>query len=263
MPERTLIGAVVAAAIVVVARRSQSLSASGAIAALALGALCSAAGLSWAAMLVGFFISATFVSRFKRTQKESRIADVVEKGGERDAFQVLANGGIFSAAALAYIVHPTSIWMCVGAGAIATASADTWSTEIGILSRRAPRSIIDGRTVAPGESGGVTWLGLAGGLAGAIVIACLTILTGFTRLATLTALIGGFTGCLMDSLLGGTLQSRRWCDRCNRGTERAVHVCGTITRVSGGLPWITNDTVNALSSAIGALAGLLIYVGNQ
>ena len=255
-----LAGTTFAAFIVALARSRQSLSTSGAIAALALGLVCSAAGLSWAVLLVGFFVTATLVSRFRSARKESRIADVVEKGGQRDALQVLANGGIFSAAAAASILHPSAVWMSIGAGALAASSADTWSTEIGVLSSGSPRSIITGREVAAGESGGVTWLGTAGGVAGALVIAGITILIGWNGAATLTAVIGGFTGCLVDSLLGGTLQLRRWCDRCNRATERTIHVCGTTTRVAGGLPWLTNDAVNALSSASGAVLGMLWYL---
>jgi uncharacterized protein (TIGR00297 family) len=257
---RTLIGTALAAVVVLIARRSQSLSASGAIAALLLGAMCSAAGWSWAAILIWFFFFATMISRFKRHTKENRISGMVEKGGARDSFQVLANGGVFAVAALASIVFPSPVWMCAGAGAIAASSSDTWSTELGVLSSRPPRSIIDGRTVAPGESGGVTWLGIAGGVAGAIVIGCITILVGWSRAATLTALIGGFTACVIDSLLGATLQLKRWCDHCIRATERPVHTCGTITQVSGGLSWLTNDAVNALSSASGAAVGLLSYL---
>jgi uncharacterized protein (TIGR00297 family) len=260
MPARTLIGAAFAAVIVALARMNQSLSTSGAIAALALGAICLAAGLSWATVLVGFFVAATVVSRFRSERKERRIADIVEKGGERDAFQVLANGGIFSAAALASLVHSSPVWMCVGAGAIAASSADTWSTEIGVLSKSSPRSIVTGRRMEPGESGGVTWLGTVGAVAGALVIAFITVLAGWGVAATLTAIIGGFTGCLIDSVLGGTLQARRWCDHCNRPTERTIHVCGTTTRMAGGLPWLTNDAVNALSSASGALLGFFFYL---
>jgi uncharacterized protein (TIGR00297 family) len=259
-----LIGTAGATLVVIVARRSQSLSASGAIAALALAPICSAAGFSWAVLLLGFFISATLVSRFKRVKKERLIAGMVEKGGRRDAFQVLANGGLFSAAALASIIHPSPVWLCVGAGAIGACSADTWSTETGVLSPSQPRSIVDGTRVPAGESGGVTWLGTAGALMGALVIACITILIGWSRTATLTALLGGFTGSLADSALGGTIQVRHWCDRCNRATERAVHTCGTITRVTGGWRWVTNDAVNALSSAAGAASGLFLYLlGNQ
>jgi Predicted membrane protein len=255
-----LAGAVFAGLVVAIARRSQSLSATGAIAALALGIACSAAGLSWAVLLVGFFVSATLISRFRRGLKERRTAEVVEKGGERDASQVLANGGVFTAAALASLIHPSPLWLCVGAGAIAASSADTWSTETGVLSNRPPRSIIDGHIVAAGESGGVTWLGTGGGILGALVIVFITILLGWGAAASFTALIGGFTGCLVDSALGATVQVQRWCDRCNRLTERVVHVCGTTTRVSGGLRWITNDAVNAVSTAAGAATGLFSYL---
>jgi uncharacterized protein (TIGR00297 family) len=264
VPAGTLAGTAVAALVVAIARRSQSLSATGAVAALVLAIICSAAGLSWAMLLLGFFVSATLISRFRRSIKEKRTAPVVEKGGQRDAFQVLANGGLFAAAALASFAYPSPVWMCAGAGAIAASSADTWSTEIGVLSSGSPRSIIDGRIVEAGESGGVTWLGTAGGVVGALVIACITIMVGWSRAATLTALIGGFTGCLADSALGGTIQVRRWCDRCNTATERPVHACGTTTQVSGGLPWVTNDVVNALSSAAGAASGLILYLlGNR
>jgi uncharacterized protein (TIGR00297 family) len=256
----TLIAAAVAALVVAIARRSQSLSRGGAIAALVLGVICTAAGWSWAAVLVGFFVAASVVSRFRSERKERRIADIVEKGGERDALQVLANGGIFSAAALGSLVHGSPVWVCIGAGAIAASSADTWSTEIGVLSESLPRSIVTGRTMTPGESGGVTWLGTIAGLGGALVIAIITILAGWGAVAALTAIMGGFTGCIVDSVLGGTLQARRWCDHCNRATERTIHGCGTTTRTAGGLPWLTNDSVNALSSASGALIGLLCYL---
>ncbi len=253
-------GFLVAATVVLVARRSESLSPSGGIAALVLGIVCSAAGLSWAGVLVGFFITATLVSRFRRERKESRISNVVEKGGERDALQVIANGGIFGTVAAASIIHPSAAWLCIGAGAIAASSADTWSTEIGTLSSVMPRSIITGRSVSPGQSGGVTWLGTAGGVAGAVVIAFITILVGWSKAAAVTAIIGGFTACLVDSLLGGTLQVKRWCDQCTMTTERTIHVCGTTTQPAGGFPWITNDVVNMLSSAAGALLGVFLYL---
>ena len=71
------------------------------------------------------------------------------------------------------------------------------------------------------------------------------------------AIVGGIGGCTLDSILGGTLQTQRWCDHCNDSTERMVHDCGTTTRVAAGLSWMDNDAVNAISSAFGALLGFL------
>ena len=60
-------------------------------------------------------------------------------------------------------------------GALASAQADTWATEIGAHAPRRPRLITTGREVPRGTSGRVTALGSLGGLAGGISImgACL------------------------------------------------------------------------------------------
>ena len=63
--------------------------------------------------------------------------------------------------------------------------------------------------------------------------------------------LAGTTGALADSALGATLQQRRWCDSCERSTERRVHECGTPTSQSGGLALMTNDTVNLLATLAG------------
>ena len=60
-----------------------------------------------------------------------------------------------------------------------------------------------------------------------------------------------------DSLLGATLQSKRWCEQCKRWTERRVHTCQYRTRHARGVRWMTNDTVNLLATACGALAAVL------
>jgi uncharacterized membrane protein len=78
------------------------------------------------------------------------------------------------------------------------------------------------------------------------------------RDVTLAALVGGIAGSTADSLLGATVQARRWCERCNAATEHALHGCGTATRVTGGVSWIDNDVVNALSTAAGGLIGLML-----
>jgi uncharacterized membrane protein len=72
-----------------------------------------------------------------------------------------------------------------------------------------------------------------------------------------SALVGGLAGSTVDSLLGATVQQRRWCDQCKSPTERPRHNCGTATRFVGGIPWIDNDVVNVTSTLAGALLGLL------
>jgi uncharacterized membrane protein len=66
-------------------------------------------------------------------------------------------------------------------------------------------------------------------------------------------------GAFADSILGAAVQLRRWCDRCESPTEQDVHVCGTATRISGGIAWIDNDMVNLLSVVLGGLISLLVF----
>ena len=187
--------------------------------------------------------------------KRARTSSVVEKGGERDAAQVLANGGVFAAAAIASIIIPSDAWPVIGSAAIAASAADTWASEIGTLSAHYPRSIVTGQPVAPGTSGGVTAAGLAASAAGAGFIALVTFLSGWGLPAVCAAIAGGIGGSLLDSILGATVQAKRWCASCDTATERAVHTCGTATTPTGGIHWLDNDAVNALSSLSGALIG--------
>ncbi|MEO5903843.1 MAG: DUF92 domain-containing protein [Gemmatimonadaceae bacterium] len=263
MLSRLALGGVAAAIVVFAAYSRRSLSLTGAIAGLSLGLICAAAGWGWSALLVAFFISGTVLSRYQSARKTERIGSVVEKGGERDASQVLANGGVFSASALASLITASPVWLCIGAAAIGASAADTWATEIGVLSRHRPRSILSRRVVSAGESGGVTTRGTFAALFGASAMALVAYLYDWGDPAILSALIGGIGGCTIDSILGATVQTRRWCDRCRRHTERSIHDCGTATSVAAGLPWMTNDTVNALSSLGGAIIGFLVYMATQ
>ncbi len=246
-------GLALAGGIALAARRTRSLSASGAVGALAVGTICIAADWSWGVLLIAFFASSSALSRWRADAKASRTEQVVAKGAERDVVQVLANGGVFAACAAMSLLVPWEGWLVVGAGAIAAATADTWSTEIGTLARSAPRSIVSGRSVPTGTSGGVTILGTMASVAGAGFIALLAWLVAWPAAAVPGAIVGGLAGSTADSLLGATLQSRRWCATCSAPTERDRHRCGAATMPAGGLSWLGNDGVNALASGVGAL----------
>lgn len=105
-------------------------------------------------------------------------------------------------------------------------AADTFSSELGILSKSQPRLItsLNFRKVPPGTNGGVTGTGLASGLLGSLVItAAAMALTPFCAPPTVRGAIGwnlrgrnrfsfamalwGAFGSVVDSLLGGWLQS--------------------------------------------------------
>lgn len=257
-PARTLIGCAIALAVALLARRSRSLSDSGAATAIVVGTLAVAAGWSWGAILLAFFVSSSALSHWRAEVKEARAGAVVEKGGERDAMQVTANGGVFAAGALLWL-GGWSGGAPLAFGALAGAASDTWATEVGTLARRPPRSIVTWRPVPPGTSGGVSVTGLAAALAAAATLALFARALGWSWPTALGALIGGIAGSTTDSLLGALVQAQRWCDRCNLATERRVHGCGTETRHARGLAWLDNDAVNLASTVAGGVVGVVVW----
>ncbi len=163
------------------------------------------------------------------------------KGHQRDAAQVLANGGIAGLCVLLGQAFPGALWPWLAfAGALAAANADTWATELGVLSKTPPRSIRTGRMVEPGDSGGVSWMGILAATGGSLLIALLAVLPwpgipaefGLAThgLVILLITLAGLGGSLVDSLLGATAQVIYTCPACGKETERhPLHRCGTQT----------------------------------
>jgi uncharacterized protein (TIGR00297 family) len=256
---RNLLGVLLAVAIAMIARRARSLTTSGAMAAAVAGSVAVAVGWSWGITLILYFASSTLLSRLGRVEKERRTRAVVAKGGERDAWQVLANGGVFLVAAIGALLHPQMNWIAIGAGALAASAADTWATEIGTLYGGPPRSILTGRVVETGRSGGITLAGTLASISGAAFIALVVVVTGAAGQSVAAwhsaraILLGGIVGAFADSLIGATMQSRRWCDDCRCETERDVHHCGASTVPRRGIRWLDNDAVNFVSTIVGGL----------
>ena len=118
-------------------------------------------------------------------------------------------------------------------GAIATATADTLASEIGVLDQN-PRLITTFQKVNPGTNGAVSVLGTAVGIAGAAVIGIAAYFLGImpnALSAILVSIISGTVGCFMDSILGALFE--------NQG-------------------WITNEHVNLIATIVGAIVGILL-----
>lgn len=258
--ERAAAGILIAAAVALCARRLGSLSSSGAAAATAVGAAAVTTGWNWGALLVIYFAASTTLSRFRAAEKHGRTGGMIAKGGARDATQVMANGGIFTASALLSIVgsHELAPMMTFAAlGALAAAAADTWATEIGTLLGGTPRSVLTWRAVPPGTSGGVSVVGSLAMMLGALFVAALAVALKITGSLAIVA-AAGIAGALADSLLGATLQERRWCAGCEQHTEQRVHSCGSRTLLHGGFEWMENDLVNLAATIVGAAVASLM-----
>lgn len=267
---RLALGLALSAGAGYLAYRRGALSASGVGGAVVTGTVIFGFG-GWVRglLLIAFFVSSSLLSHYKAAAKAG-VGEKFAKGSRRDLGQVLANGGVAALLCvpigLAGSDSPAYAVLALGFyGALATVTADTWATELGVLARTAPRLITSGRPVPAGTSGGVTLWGTAAALGGGVFIGVVGfVLIQVAALATLgrplpadwivipVAAVSGLAGALFDSLLGATLQAMYYCDRCSVETERKQHVCGAATRHVRGWRWLDNDWVNFIASAAGA-----------
>jgi len=238
------------------------LSRSGFFAAAFLGAIIfGLGGLNWAILLILFFVSSSLLSKGFASRKQ-KIAKQFSKGGRRDWAQVFANGGVGAILLLVSIgwqIDKSILWLGYAAS-LAAVTADTWSTEWGVLSTREPRLITSGRQVPPGTSGAISMRGSLAGLAGALFIAISAWFLNTSEQGFLfvgLVLVSGFLGGLVDSIFGATKQAIYYCPQHEKETEQnPLHYCGTTTTYLRGWRWMNNDWVNFLS----ALAATLIAV---
>ncbi len=237
----TVLAATAAAATLIIAWRRAWLTPTGLLAAGIVGVAVWVGGGSEALLLLLlFFVSASVLTRSLRGRQRPG-GDHAGRG--RNAPQVLANGTAAAAAALLEMAGllPGAEYAIVGA--VASAMADTWATEIGTAAAGSTRLITTGARVAPGRSGGVSWFGTAAALGAASILgAAAALLTPAVSLVgwLLVTIPAGAGGMLIDSLLGATLEPRvRWFD--NQTINLVGSACGaavawTIARTVG-LPW--------------------------
>ncbi len=252
--------------IALAAYRKKSVSKSGGLAGAVVGTgIWIAGGLLFWGLLIFFFVSSSILSRIGKARK-LHLERIHEKGDKRDGVQVWANAGIALTAALLYGITSQVLFMCTFSAAMAAATADTWASEIGVLSRKKPVSIVTGKKVDTGISGGITALGtfvsFLGALCVALIFSSALVISNpeqpfFTILAVIT--FSGFGASLIDSLLGSTVQIHYIHHGKGIITEKRELYGEQLARYRG-VSWITNDTVNALSSLFAAVSSTVLYL---
>jgi uncharacterized protein (TIGR00297 family) len=246
------------------AYRLRFLDASGAVSASVVGLLIYyGGGLGWFSTLVFFFVVSSLLTKYRYHEKRS-MGIVQEKYGARGWANVFANGGFASFFAISELVYGGNFYTVAYLGTISTAFADTLGTEIGLLSKSEPRSIMPPfRKLVRGQSGAVSGLGLLASFLGSLSCGVLAIFLELVAKDPLSIIVivfvGGFAGSTFDSILGATVQGSGECVVCGKRTEMLVHH-DKPTRHVRGLRFFENNVVNLISTGFGAAVSLALFL---
>ena len=235
LARRVAVGFAVNALIAALAYLARSIDLAGAVSAIVIGtAITAGLGLRGLAVMIAFFVVGSAVTRLGYRLKAQRgIAQ--EKGGARGWRNAWANGGVPAALALlAGLSAPDdrALFALAYAASVATAAADTCSSEVGKAYGRRTFLITTLRPVPPGTEGAVSAEGTVAGLLGALLIAGVGAAGGlYGPGAAILVAIAGLLGSLAESVLGTVAERRGWLD---------------------------NDLLNAVNTAIGAALVVLM-----
>jgi uncharacterized protein (TIGR00297 family) len=235
-------------------------------------------------IILFFFLSAGLATKVKYKEKAKQ--NLAQEGkGKRSWLNVLGSGIIPMMFSIGmYMTSLSSDLMAIGVpflmfggyiGAVATTSADTLASEIGVFSKSKPRLITNLRRKVPrGTIGAVSLLGegialFAGLFIGTLALFIALLAPGLVpvvstpqQLVVLVPLsvLTAFIGCNLDSLFGAALQNRFVCEICGAVTDKEFH-CNYETKYVGGFKRFTNMHVNLGSSAMGATLGVVLGAG--
>jgi uncharacterized protein (TIGR00297 family) len=240
----------------------RSLTMNGFLTATFLGTIIYSFGgvLVWS-VLIAFFISSSLLTKLHEKKDQS-----TSKG--RNYVQVLSNGLVASIFSILYYFLNLEILLLAAVVSISTSNADTWASEIGILSKGKTYHIVNWKIVPKGVSGAVSGLGTVASLIGALFIGLVfSMIYGFIKGFNLEILmyygfivtIGGFLGCMIDSYLGALLQAKYRGLDSGKLTEKNWLPNEKVVLASG-LAIMTNDAVNLLSGLASAVLTVLLFV---
>lgn len=218
----------------------------GASAALVFGAIAYGIGnITGAVVVLGFFVTASVLSKneaYEETPKETKF--------RRNGIQVWANGFWFAAWLFIWYLAGQDVFFGAAVTAIATATADTWATEIGANRLKAKAWLITTREKVPaGTDGGISIWGSISALGGALFIALLfkRFEPGTSFLIILVITISGFLGCMIDSYIGARFQHK-------------VYNIPLASFFEMESVYVSNNFVNWISAGLASIISLILIL---
>ncbi|MCC5913814.1 MAG: DUF92 domain-containing protein [Balneolaceae bacterium] len=163
----------------------------------------------------------------------------------RDSYQVWANGFWVAFFLVIWFLTNEYATLLAAFAVLATAAADTWSTEIGSIRPGKTYRITTMKEVKPGTDGGVSVKGTIAAFLGSISIAIFLVpFYPEPITALLIVFVAGFLGSVADSVLGAMLQKEEVKDAVptdyfrNQSTFKNSVVNWIATGIGGFLAFI-------------------------
>ena len=156
-----------------------------------------------------FFILGTTASSWQKERK--KVLQLAEKNdGKRGKENVFSNGGVAGLLSLAALLFPDYLYFLtvMAISSLATACSDTLSSELGNVYGSKYFSIVSLKTGKRGIDGVVSNEGLLFGLVGSVCIGSLVFFYDMPMKEFMIVSIAGFSGNIIDSFLGATLQKK-------------------------------------------------------
>jgi len=168
-----------------------------------------ASGYAGVAMMTTFFILGSVSTSWQRRKKQA-FADSQENRIGRSASQVFANAGVAAIAGLLIILFPqlANLLLPAMAAAFASATADTLSSELGMVYGKRFLNIITFKADHCGMDGVVSLEGTLIGIAGSCIIALVYAIGFGWDIGLVFIVIAGTVGNLTDSILGALLERK-------------------------------------------------------
>ena len=160
------------------------------------------------ALLCVFLILGSLATRMGKKRKEMlRIAE--GEHGRRGVSNVLCNGIVPILIALFSLWIKSPVLAVAFAAAVATATLDTVSTEIGQWLGRKPVNPITFRPVRVGTPGGVSWEGTGAGVLAAALVGLISFWTAWLPLSAAPVIVvGALSGGTAESVLASVLKRK-------------------------------------------------------
>ena len=193
-----------------------------------------------------FLLSGSLLSKLNKNDKE--------KNG-RNAIQVFCNGIVGISCLIIFAITHRQIYLLAALVSFCISMSDSVSSELGTYFKGNTIDIISFKKLPAGISGGISWQGTLFGLIGAAVLAAAVCFAyQFSIPVFVWVTVSGFTGMLIDSILGSAVQ-KKYTSATGEMTEdyemNAVKL--------KGFSWCNNNTVNILSNVLVTVLFLLLY----